>query len=314
MSVFDRPGLYLRAPDGGVEDVQRMKDNGFASIAINVGDFPLPRWDLVRQRAANAGVVVLPWARCRTDQDVTALVQTAKHMGGATAPVLVNAEDELQLDGPVTERHVASECRGMDACVSTLPWTVGIDIAALSSMRIHLQMFPQENDSSTRPRDCRAQAYDSGAKWAHFMHGIHDIEPNVLPPLQGPYWVYTADDAANDFRKWGPKDYPPLSVGYQGPLYPVGHPKHKPNFRPYAVRALKVACHRAGFLNFHQPVPDPSYGPRLKLAIQNLQRAHDIRPTGYYGPTVHTCLMTLQAAHPGEGYALTEAARLWLAL
>lgn len=311
MSVFDRPGLYLRNPYGGVEDVKSMHDAGFETIAINVRDYQLHEWNMVRARAFEAGVAVIPWARCLTNAEVTELVKLAQSLGNA---VLVNSETELQNNGPVSAAHIASVCKGMDAAVSTLCWTAGMDLVALKGMPIHLQLFPQETDASTRPRDCRARACVNGGKHVTFMHGIHDIAPLVLPPLQGAYWVYTGDDAAQNFKLWGPRTWDSLNVPFRGALYPFGHPKYVPRKSPWRVRALKVAIHRAGFENFPQDVPDPGFGPRLAEALRCLQRVNGLRPTGYYGSGTHAVLQTLQAVDPGDkyGYALTPQAQAWL--
>lgn len=307
MSVFDKPGLYLRNPHGGVEGLAEMRAAGFESVAINVRDYPLSEWDEVRRRAVQNGMKVLPWGRCLHNEEVTQLCDTARGMG--VGAVLVNSERELK-SGDVDEGHIVAECKGLDACVSMEPWVVGVNIPVLKELRIHLQMFPQESDTSTRPRDCKSRAYRDGAKYAYIMQGIHGLAPIQLSPCQGAYWVYTADDTGNNYEPWAPVDPIPLAVPFKGPLYPMGHPKHQPRERPNAVRALKIACHRAGYWDFY--APDGSYGIYLKRAMENLQREWGLLPSGAYGLGTHNVLRKLMAVQPREGYALTDQAADWL--
>lgn len=309
MSVFDKPGMYLRAPDGGVEGVREMHEAGFESIAINVADFQVNAWDAVLNRAEQAGVVALPWGRTRNEAAVKRLCDIARAMDAKA--VLVNAETEL-FDGSLDVGVIARETVGLDACLSTLPWSGDVRWERVAHLRLHLQMFPQETETSKHPRDCRVKAFANGAKRVNFMHGIHDITPSDLPPRQGGYWVYTGDDCGGNFSAWSPQRPPSLAIPFQGPLYPVGHKLYVKGKRPWTVRALKSACHRSGFGDFYQATPDSTYGPRLKTALANMQRTFAMRPTGLYGAGTHALLMTLLAAQPESGYALDERAQTWM--
>jgi hypothetical protein len=309
MSVFDKPGLYLRAPDGGVEGLVEMRDAGFQSVAVNVADYQINAWDEVLNRAERAGVTVLPWGRTRNDAAVARLCAIARAMDAKA--VLVNAETEL-FDGTLDLKVIANETQGLDACLSTLAWSGDVLWHPVARLRLHLQMFPQETDTAKHPRDCRVKAFANGAKRVNFMLGIHDITPKELPPRQGGYWVYTGDDTGNNYAPWSPQRPPSLAIPFQGPLYPVGHKLYVKGKRPWTIRALKVACHRSGFGDFYQETPDPTYGPRLKEAIANLQRTLGVRATGLYGSGTHVLLMTLLAAQPESGYALDERAQAWM--
>jgi hypothetical protein len=310
MSVFDQPGLYLRDPRGGVENVASMRDAGFHSIAVNVGDFSISAWDTVLNRAEAAGVTVLPWARTRNEAAVTRLCQIARAMSAKA--VLVNAENEL-FDGSLDTKVIARESLGLDGCLSTLPWSGDVRWEAVAHMRLHLQMFPQETETSKHPRDCRVKAFQNGAKRVNFMLGVHDITEVELPPRQGGFWVYTADDVGSNYGTWSPETPPSLGIPYKGPLYPVNHKFYVKNKLPWTVRALKVACHNSGFGDFKAPL-SPVFGLRLKEALGNMQRTFGMRATGFYGAGTHLLLQTLLAAQPKSGYALDSAAQAWMLL
>lgn len=308
VSLFNKPGLYLRNPRGGVEDVANMRNAGFHYIAVNVGDHSMPEWDAVLNRAEQAGVPVMPWMRCLHEPAVTRLCALARAMPAKA--VLVNSEDEL-FSGAVTLSHIAQECKGLDAALSCQPWTADLPLNQVSALAIHLQMFPQESEVSTRPRDCRARAFKNGGRRVNFMLGIHDIGPNVLPPRQAGYSIYTADDCGNDFGPWMPSTPPSLDIKFQGALYPYDHSRYVRGKSPERVKALKRAMHRAGFGDFG--ALDGTYGPKLKAAMQAMQRTHGFRSaTGSYGASSHLVLMTLLAAQPDSGYALDEEARAWM--
>jgi hypothetical protein len=311
--------MYLRNPGGGVEDVENMRSHGFRWIAINLGDHADNEWDLVKQRANAAGVTVVPWGRITSIASRLGLSNEKAAEWLATLGkqaysnrVLFNAEKEL--DGNNALRIAMEDASvGMDYALSTEPWL-------FESLRntplvrrgvVQIQLFPQESDASTRPRDCRARAYELGCLTVHFMLGMHDLPPGAFPRRQSPYSVYTADDCGNVFAPWSPESLPALTIKFQGPLFPVGHPKYVKKL-PWTIRALKSAMHRAGLTNFSQP--DGTYGPRLKDALIRLQTLTNLVPSGNYGMGTHTALMKLLSASPNEKYALDDAAQAWMKL
>jgi peptidoglycan hydrolase-like protein with peptidoglycan-binding domain len=304
VSVFDRPGLYLRNPRGGVEDVATMKAGGFSWIAINVGDHAADEWSLVEQRAEASGVTVLPWRRCTNDAHVNELCDLAQREYSGS--VIVNAEKELDT-GEVSAEAILTATEDMDAALSTEPFVFG-NLAGsrlLARLIVQLQLFPQENDPSTRPRDCRARAFELGAKKVHFMLGMHDLAPDAFPERQAPYSVFTADDCGNVFGPWSPQDPVPLEIPFTGPLFGPSHVRG-PSPECGTTQALKIAMHRAGFANFANP--DGIYDEALERALASFQRHVGIRATGQYGRRSHEAVRSLLAVEPGGGHALTPAA------
>lgn len=307
VSIFNEPGFYLRHPGSGVEAInfKGLKAAGFKSLAINIVDFPLVEWSEIINRASVALLTVLPWGRCLTDSAVTELCRKARQM--PSRAVIVNSENEL-IDGPVSAQHIANETAGLDACVSTLAWvgTPAVDLSPLNDCEIHLQLFPQENESSKATRDSRAHAFeDAGAKRVSFMLGMHGINPEDFPPLQPPYWVYTLDDCQSSWLEWSPEWMPGLTVPFTGPLY--GPSSSKPTKkRTGTAKALKMVMHNAGFANFSKP--DRLYNAKLERAMRLLQRRIGVTQSGAYGPKSYEAIRRLASATIGETYALTPAA------
>lgn len=307
MSIFTEPGLYLRNPRGGVEDLDAMKAAGFKSVAINVRDYELEEWSIVINRASEQQVTCLPWGYCASDAEVAALCARARRF--PSRAVIVNAEAEfIDLSGRVTPEAIAKETAGLDACLSTLPWTGGRDLSKIPDVHVHLQLFPQENETSKKPRDCRAHAFAAGARHVTFMLGMHGLEPDAFPPRQDPYWVYTRDDIGAALKKWSPQTIGSLSIPYTGLLYGPSHPKwgQSPK-RSKTAKALKMTLHNAGFGDF--PKPDFSYNVALERAMRRMQLWAGITPQlGVYGNGSYKAIRRLASATPGETYALTPAA------
>jgi len=306
VSVFDRPGLYLRNPRGGVEDVAAMKAGGFSWVALNVGDDQEPaEWSVVEQRASASGVTVLPWRRCTTDTEVAELCDLARRE--YSGRVIVNAEKELDT-GAVTAGAILTATEGMDAALSTEP-VIFSSLAGsplLAKLIVQIQLFPQENDDSKRPRDCRERAFRLGAKTVHFMLGVHDLGPKDFPGCQAPYSVYTADDCGNVFAPWSPRQPDPLQIPFTGPLYGPSHRKG-PSPTCGTIQALKIAMHQAGFADFTDP--DGTYSEALEKALVNCQRNFGLKASGQYGKASYECVRRLLAATPDAGYAFTTPAR-----
>jgi len=305
VSVFDRPGLYLRNPRGGVEDVAAMKAGGFSWVALNVGDDQEPsEWSVVEHRASASGVTVLPWRRCTTDTEVAELCDLARR--DYSGRVIVNAEKELDT-GPVTAGAIVTATEGMDAALSTEPMIFSTLAGSplLAKLIVQIQLFPQENDASKDPRHCRAVAFRLGAKTVHFMLGVHELDPEDFPPCQAPYSVYTADDCGNVFEPWGPRQPDPLQIPFTGPLYGPSH-RNGPSPVCGTVQALKIALHRAGFGDFTDQ--DGTYSEALEKALANCQRNFGISASGQYGKASYECVRRLLDVAPDAGHALTTSA------
>lgn len=298
--------LYLRSPEGGVENVEEMGRAGYSLLALNVGDYPPEAWRKVEEKAGPAGLVCLPWARCRSDGDVRRLVALAldRYQGRA----ILDVEKELDT-GKVSWQAVEDACRALaEAAVTTEPWLYeGFPWERLQAT-VQLQLFPQENEVSRRPRDCRAHAYLLGCHWVQPMLGMHGLGPEAFS-LEPPLAVYAADDiGAGNYGRWAVRSPQPIEetrFPYRGPLYGPSHPRGPSPRSPY-VLALKRALHRAGFGNF--PAPDERFNRPLEAALRRMQLYHGIRPTGQYGLGSWQALRRLQAADPGQGYALDEQA------
>ncbi len=295
-----------------MEDVATMKAGGFSWVAINVRDHEPEEWSVVEQRADAVGVIVLPWARCTTDAEVAELCDLARK--DYSGRVIVNAEKELDT-GQVTAGAIVTDTEGMDAALSTEP-VVFSSLAGspvLAKLIVQLQLFPQENDESKKPRDCRARAFELGAKTVHFMLGVHDpppplppIDPKSFPARQAPYSVYTADDCGNVFTPWSPRQPDPLQIPFTGPLFGPSD-ENGPSPRSGTARALKIAMHRAGFATFTNP--DGAYNEALEEALANFQRNFGLTESGQYEEESYECVRSLLAVGPGAGYALSRSAR-----
>ena len=304
-------GLYLRDPRGGVEDVQRMKDAGFDYICVNSHDFSIDAWDVVFARADAAGMPCGVWKFVRSDEDVNALRDEAKELGG---PMIVNAEKPLD-HGEVSIEAIADACREMDAAISTEPQLYGsVDWSRVKDIPIQIQLFPQENATSRDPRGCRAHAFERGPRFVHFMLGIHELAAGSFPQRRQPYTVYTADDCANVFGPWAPQpltaltetDFPMKGPGY-GPASPSGKPPSEPS---PAWRSLKRVMHNAGFGTFTDP--DDSYEAPLVTAMVRMQDQFGIQATGDYGRASYNAIGTLVSAIVGQTYAADSQACEWM--
>lgn len=321
MSVFDKPGIYLRNPRGGVEDVAGMYAAGFRWVALNVGDHDNSEWDLVRARAAAAGMIVMPWGRVtsvagRYNLSLEAATAYLCRLGKQEYNnlVIVNAEKELDDNTPL-RLAIEQETIGMDAALSTEPWLFAslANTPCVKRLVVQLQLFPQEEHVvSSDPRSCKSRAYTFGATKVHFMPGVHELQPNVFPPLQHTHSIYTADDCSSNYAVWGSTTGVPFNLSFLGPLYPIGHPKHVKGKRPWTIRALKVAMHRAGFTDFTAAIPDGSFGPRLEAALRDLQVFWGLKPSGNYGLATHKIICGLTWSNVGPGMALTEQAAAWM--
>ena len=319
MSLFHGNGFYSRAPDSGVADVdfRKLKTLGFDGLAVNVRDWKWADWSTVVQRASQAGIACLPWARTLIKAEVVTLANLARSL--PQRAVIVNAENEF-VDGQVPADWIAQQCSGLDAALSTMGWigTPPQDCAPLGDIVVQLQMWPQtKTGPSMAPRDCRAHAFDGGhAQRVGFMYGIRErdisCDPRDFAPVQAPLWIYTLDDCLGSYEEWAvPEPMPALTetvVPWTGPYYGPSHPKFgSVPKKSKTAKALKLIMHEAGFANF--PNPDTAYNVALERAMRRLQRWAGLSPLqGAYGKGSWLAIRSLRSARIGGTYACTLAA------
>jgi len=309
--------LFARDPAGGVEDVQLMKDSGFGIYACNVQKEIAPdRWNLVRQRAAACGMIIVPWCFIWNLTDMERLVSIADQWN--TLP-LVNIEKPLDL-GVFTTQQLANILENRNAAFSMEAWLFdAVDWSPISKHMMMLQIFPLEVPVSANWEACKAHAHTKGFSCVTYTFGTYDVN-NVFPkpedyPLKTPYQLYTVDDMTHwypNYGVWGPTGIwtpcvtpikPPLSVEkfpFTGPYYPVGS-KFKPN-RGLTVKALKIALDRMGFGTFNNPTT--YFGATLKKRLIEWKISVDLEPNPNYGKQTWN---TLRAAVAEDGdYAFND--------
>lgn len=247
-------GLYLRAPEGGVEDVQRMKDAGFDYICVNTHDFSIDAWGVVVARAGAVGMSCGAWKFVRSDEDVNALKDEAKKLGG---PMIVNAEKPLD-HGEVSIGAITDACREMDAAISTEPQLfASVDWSRVADIPIQIQVFPQENSLSRDPRGCRANAFAMGPRFVHFMLGMHALASESFPHRRQPYTGLhrrrlrerlRAVGASAAHRPHGDR------LPHEGAGVRTGLPEREAAIAAVARLALAQACHaQRGLRDLHRP-------------------------------------------------------------
>lgn len=210
MSVFlNTNHLFLRNPEGGVEDVAAMKAAGFGAIFCNIGDEHSPEaWKTVRAQAAAAGVVCGPWLRTATETHMFSTDKLKFLVAVADAwksPLIVNSESELKGSGQQLTRLIAETVGRRDAGISVEAWPFSdVEWWLLNEYPILCQIFPQESGAGAHPEQCRSQWYAYGCKCVVYTFGsYHGMDPQTFDRLT-PYGVYTADDCNGNFQAWAP--------------------------------------------------------------------------------------------------------------
>lgn len=160
-------GLFLRNPQGGVENVSDMKASGAKWITFNTGDFPVSQWTTVIERAKDLGLVVFPWKYLRSVSDILSLINDAHAIGATKVMLNLEVEAETVLPPALVRDVVESQWRG-EVGVSTLGWLQNdVDFTPFKKYTVLLQIFPQDmrRDPATLPeltRDCIAHARAHG--------------------------------------------------------------------------------------------------------------------------------------------------------
>jgi hypothetical protein len=211
VSAFSYPFLFLRHPNGGVEDLDRMKAAGFAGVFCNIGDHAPEAWEaIVRPRALAQGMFCGPWARTAGAGNTWAphvleeLVRVADRWG---SPLIVNAESEIKESGAEITGQIAEEVGDRDGAISMEAWLFNppsIDWRPVSHLPMLLQIFPQESPPSSDPEGCKWHAHECGIDCVYFTFGSYGgVKPSLFD-LASPYSVFTGDDCGGDYEAWSP--------------------------------------------------------------------------------------------------------------
>lgn len=217
MSVFKtKCFLMLRHPNGGVEDLARMKAAGFDGVFCNIGDHPPSAWEkVVRPRALDQGMFCGPWLRTQgagggfDSGRLVTLVMTADHWD---SPLIVNSESELKGSGTTWTTLIRDMCAGYDAALSMEPWPfANVEWWPLREMPVLPQIFPAESPVSNNPEACAAEWHAYGISCVYFTYGsFGGMKPGDFD-LTAPYSVYTGDDMGGNYAAWSPRAF-----GYEG--------------------------------------------------------------------------------------------------
>jgi hypothetical protein len=207
MSIFLKTNhLFLRNPEGGVENIVAMREAGFEVIFCNVGDHESNEWGIIRTKAASAGVVCGPWLRT-ADQNhnfsnlrLDRLIRIADEWG---APFIVNSEKELQGSGNKLTTLIAEKVGERDAAISMESWPFNdIDWTPFANLPVLPQIFPVESNAAKFPDDCIDQWHIRGVNCVIPTFGSYGGQKPSDFKLLAPYGVYTADDCGGIYEAW----------------------------------------------------------------------------------------------------------------
>ena len=204
MGIYAYKGALLRNPRGGVENFVEQRANVYWT-ACNVGDHSDTEWDYYQTNAILHGICVIPWARCRTEADISNLIRVA--LKWRTSGLIVNLEIEAK--DVLTPRQVSDKLYGYNGQVgiSTEAWLYNpplVDWKPLIKHTCLLQIFPAEAEAAKKPLDCMAHAKALGFQKVAFTYGAHMGQtPNLYDLQRVNYSVYTGDDiGVGNWNKW----------------------------------------------------------------------------------------------------------------
>lgn len=211
MTVFDQPFLMLRNPRGGVEDLDQMKQAGFAGIFCNIGDHGPEEWALIRDRARGQGMFYGPWLHTRQADGrfSPARLEWLVHVADQWhSPLIVNSEKEIDGSGDACTGMIAEEVGSRDAAISMEAWLFNppsVDWQPVAHLPMLLQIFPQESAPAKYPYGCKEHAHQCGVERVYFTFGSYGDAVPAWYDLQAPYSVYTADDIGQGhYAEWQP--------------------------------------------------------------------------------------------------------------
>lgn len=325
MSVFHKKdGLYLRHPNGGIEDIADMKSAGFDYVMLGVHapielsdgrKFPaysLEPWRKIIERCEAVGMRYMPWGRIMRDANCWKMRDIAiimAQMQGVKPAANWNVESEFAT-GDVKMTNLVESMKGIDGMVSTEGWAFKDILYGLlpQSTVIDIQLFPSVGNAiSLDPRSCRARFYKLGFRgFTRFMNGIKDAGKPASPQTAFPYQekglftVFTADDTERKYTAWNALEpltpLPEEEFPFLGPLYGPSSKYYNPAKAksPY-IRKIKRAFHWAGYWDFSNP--DEAYNRNLEIALMMFQKEYGIMQTGNYGKQTWLKLRTLPSAN-----------------
>lgn len=194
-----------------------MASAGMKWVALNVGDHFAEEWSVVRARAAEAGVDVIPWARCYTPAILAYLVSTANAWG--CTRVIPNLEKyfdgvvwrEPDLPPDVVADYLDANFEG-EVGISTEAHTYNaVDWSPFTSRNytVMLQMFWE--DAKRDPADMAAWIAAEVAH-ARLFSGFTYVAVTYQTVRSDPTWydrrgtfnLYTGDNVgAGNWVAWG---------------------------------------------------------------------------------------------------------------
>lgn len=216
--VLGRPGALCVTP-GNVESVpEQAANNGFAWLALNVGDHAPGDWDLVRERCKRFGLTVYPWARLHKPNMQDIACMTARSW--RTRPLL-NIESEAKNPTHPDSRpwgqpaFVAAKLRKdypkIQAILSIPGWPYwgGTDWSPLRDNAALLQILPEDmhiantkEEIARVQRDCETMARRVFKRVGVSYQSYRDLSP-LLFDRRRTGWSVIWGDTVNDWRAWG---------------------------------------------------------------------------------------------------------------
>lgn len=216
MTAFDKNFFFLDAPGGEVENLAAMKAAGFDGVFCNVHSYAPEQWDLIRANALNQGMFAGPWARMEDSNHnwspdmLDRLVTIADRW---KAPLIVNAEKEIDKSGDTITKAIALRVGIRDAAISMQPWLfVSVDWKPVGHMPMLLQIFPVEQTTTKteeQRQQCKEHAHASGCKCVYFTFGTYGGMQPADFKLQSPYSLFTGNACGGVFNPWKP-----TSIGF----------------------------------------------------------------------------------------------------
>ncbi len=162
----------------------------------------------MHERAAIAGVVVIPWRRCYTRSDISDVLSTAKQ--NAVGLAILNIENEFETVLPPDEvmREIRASGFEGEVAISTVSWLYNAtDFRPLGHLSFLLQIFPEDNrwDPATLPQkqaDCVFHARDMGVTYVGVTLQTYRADPAWFVYQRGTRSLYTGDDVGAEWDAW----------------------------------------------------------------------------------------------------------------
>jgi hypothetical protein len=213
VTAFAQPFLFLRDPDGNVENCSGMYNAGFLfnagfrGVFCNIHDYAPSEWErAVVPNARAMGMAVGPWARTMDDwgnfwaAEVDNLVDCAREWGG---PLIVNSESEIKGSGADITQLIADKVAGLDAAISSESYPfLNVDWTPVAHLPALPQIFPEAGDVDLD--HCLRAWHDVGVRCVYFTYASYGGRTPADYDLRAPYSIYTADDCLGAYDPWRP--------------------------------------------------------------------------------------------------------------